>query len=479
MQFSDDNKKLNDLPEKQLRLPLLLRVGLVAFLLAALVIGMGGTFFWRYHKRMLVEEKIRSAAHILDVLEATAKTPLLTDDALRLASLTRAVSEIEEIIYAAVLDRDQNIRAQAGQGNLLGQKSLLEIGEILSHKNATMVVKYTEPEAGRVYDLSKDIVYNGKPLGTVNLRLSERDILESLNATLSTFLKGFWGLAFSILLMFCFVAMLYTLRVQRRNDRLLWAVEEYGDGNLHYRIEHIENNESGDLARALHNMAQKLLLQEPSQAKLEQYLKFSSLDRILENPMTQDDPYAFRRQVAVVFASIKGFGSFAGTEQPENIIKSLNKYISIVTKIISKHGGYVDKVVGDAVVGIFGVSLYHRDHTARAIQAALDLQEALSVGNQTESQLLSNVCVGISSGIVLSGNIGSFSKVEYSSIGESIKEAYWLSNLGHPGEIILGEEIYGQMQDGVQVEPLPPQNVLGVSDAMICYRLLGFTEKAK
>lgn len=478
MQFSDDNTILSNQPPKRFRLPLFLRVSSVALILAIIVMGSGGDYFWKYHKNVLFEEKLRSAENILDFLALTVKTPLLTDDSLRMGILVRSAGDREGIFYTSVRDRNKNIRAHFGEDDLKGQKSLLEIGEVFRHNNGIMIMQYTGPSTGRVYDLSKAVTYNNKPLGIVHLRLSENYIQKSIEETRSSFLQSFLWLSIGIMLISLLFAALFTLRIKRRNKRLLSAVAEYGDGNLQYRIENIENNESGDLARALHGMTEKLVLLEPSQARLEQYLQTSSLDQILENSTTQGTPYANRRQVAVLFASIKGFGSFAETGKPENIIKALNKYISIVTTIISKHGGYVDKVVGDAMVGIFGVSMYHGDHTARVTQAALDLQKALSVGDEQESQLLSNVCVGISSGIVLSGNIGPSSKVEYSSIGESIKEAYWLSNLGHLGEILLGEEIYCQLQDRIMVEELPPQNVLGDFEAMKCYRLLGMTEKS-
>ncbi|MBU0908855.1 MAG: adenylate/guanylate cyclase domain-containing protein, partial [Proteobacteria bacterium] len=149
----------------------------------------------------------------------------------------------------------------------------------------------------------------------------------------------------------------------------------------------------------------------------------------------------------------------------------------IVTRIISKHGGYVDKIIGDAVVGIFGVSLYREEHTARALRAAVELQQTLAAGSELESHLLSNVCVGISSGIVLSGNIGSHSKVEYSSIGESIKEAYWLIGLGEPGEIILAEGIYSQIKDQVLVEQLDALQVVGSSEPIKTYRFLSLKTK--
>lgn len=477
MQFSNNNTEKSGQTEKKLRLPLLLRVNVAVFLLAALLVGVGGGFFWEQHKKVLFAEKLRSAEHILTLLASNLKIPLLADDTLRLNSVVRDAVDLEGIVYASVLDSNQVVEVRAGQEVREGKRSLIESGKVLSNKDGIVIVQYAHRLAGQVYDLSKVIMYREKALGTVHLGISAQFIEKSLDTARSSLFQSFVGLGLTILLILLVTGSFYTLQVKRRTSRLIRAAEEYGRGNLQYRIEKIENNEAGDVVRALHRMSQKLLFQEPSQAKLEQYLKFSSLDRILEGPVSEGESYAFRRQVAVLFASIKGFGTYAGTENPENIVTALNKYISIVTRVISIHGGYVDKVVGDAVVGIFGVSLYRENHTARAVRAALDLQEALSAGSKHESQLLSNVCVGISSGIVLSGNIGSYSKTEYSSIGQSIKEAYWLSNLGHPGEILLGEELYSSMKDSVKVEALPPQNVLGGSEEIKSYRLLSLTEK--
>lgn len=477
MQFSNKNNDKSDQALKQFRFPLFLRVGVVAFLLAGFFAGAGVPLFWKHHRDILFAEKISFAENILNYCASLVKISLLVDDTLRLNSVVRGSVDLPGITYAAVLDLSQVVQAYAGEGEFETKKNLLAGGEIRSRENGIVTMHYTDQQSGQIYDFSRVIMYNEKPLGTLHLGLSLQFINESLDAAKSSFLQVVLGVGGGLLLVLLLISSLCTFLVKRRTGRLLRAANEYAQGNLQYRIEKIENNECGDVTRALHNMAQRLFVQEPSPAKLEQYLKYSALDRILETPVFQGEAHAFRRQVAVLFASIKGFGAFAGTERPENIVKALNKYISIVTKVISTHGGYVDKVIGDAVVGIFGVSLYRENHTARAIRAAVDLQAALSAGNKNESQLLSNVSVGISSGIVLSGNIGSYAKLEYSSIGESIKEAYWLSNLGQSGEIILGKEIHSQMRDSVQVQLLPPQNVLGMTDAMQCYRLLSLTDK--
>ena len=477
MQFSHNIKDKSDQTIRQLRLPLFVRVSVVVFLLVGFLVGVGGQIFWGQYKNALFEEKLRSAENILNFLAASVKVPLLIDDTLRISSVVHDAIDSENIIYTSVLDQDQVVLAQSGAKDIEGKKGVWEGGELLRRKNGIVIVQKILGSTGQVYDLSKVIMYQEKPLGTVHLGISAASIKRSLDAARSSLFRSFWGLGVGLILVLLFIVSLYTLRVQRTTGKLIRAVDEYGKGNLQYRIEEIANNESGDVAEALHLMSQKLLYQKPSQASLEQYLKFSSLDSILESHVSQGESYAFRRQVAVLFASVKGFGSYAGTEQPENIVEALNQYIKIVTKIISKHGGYVDKVIGDSVVGIFGVSLYRESHTARAIRAAVDLQNALSAGNESESRLLSSVCIGISSGIVLSGNIGSYSKVEYSSIGESIKEASWLSNFGHPGEIIIGEEVYNMMKDSIEAEALAPQTVLGGSEVIKSHRLISFTEK--
>jgi len=477
MQFSTDNKRKSGQATQQNHFPLFLKVSVIVLLLAGMLVGVEGLFCWRQQKDALFAEQIRSAERILDLLAASVKIPLLTDDALRLNSLVRDTIELEGIVDVTVFDRNRVVKVHSGEGDIEEIKRSLENGQGTGGKNDSGGPGYTDQPGGQPRNLFKVVMYHEKPLGTVHLAISSQFIDDHFDVAKETYLNSLLRNSLILIPPLLFISFFYSRRLKRRTNSLIQLADEYGNGNLQYRIEKIENNEWGDVVCALHSMSQGLLFKEPSQAQLDQYLKYSSLDRILEYPMSQDQSYAFRRQVAVLFASIKGFGTFAGTEHPEEIVKGLNKYIGIVTKVINKHGGYVDKVIGDAVVVIFGVSLYRENHTFRAIQAALDLQEALSAGSEHESQLLSNVCVGISSGIVLSGNIGTYSKVEYSSIGESIKEASWLSDLGHPGEIILGEEIYSLMKDDIDVQALPPQKILGGEHLIKCYRLQGLVEK--
>ncbi|MEA3548050.1 MAG: adenylate/guanylate cyclase domain-containing protein [Thermodesulfobacteriota bacterium] len=466
--------------KKHRRLPLFFRVSIAVFLLFCLSGSITLSVITAQQQRILFAENLKSAELILGYFASSAKIPLLVDDTLRLNGVVQDAGGMDGIVYAFILDRDRNIQAYS-DGVASGTKFIPPAkGTRISENKDVVIVQYADSTGLRILDLSRPVLYHGKSLGSVHLGLSLQAVQGSVTQARDSLLRALFVPGICILVVLICLVVLFTLRRRKRLSGLIHAAREYGKGNLSHEIKNIENNELGDLAQALNRMAEKLSVsQVHTRMQLEQLLKRSSLDRILESPLSGSSAHAVRRQVVILFAGVKGFGSYATTEKPEEVVLSLNKYISVVTNVISEHGGYVDKIIGDAVVGIFGVSLYRENHTDRAIQAAMDIQESLSLGSKEESQLLSNVCIGISSGIVLSGNIGSHSKVEYSSIGESIKEAYCLIGLGQPGDIILGEGVFSQMKDLVEVEPLPVQKSIATGEAIKSYRFLQLTKKEK
>jgi len=480
LQFPGEDKVQNEQLKRHLRQPFIFRLSIAVLLLFSLSIGMPVSFMMAKQKDVLLAQSLKSAEAVVGYFAASAKVPLLADDTLRLSAVTRDAADLDGAVYAFVVNSNRIIQAHSRQ-EMQGRLYKPSADEMVVRKDKERaIVSYQDEEGRQIFDLSRTVFYNGKPLGVVHLGIPLDFISSSVSSLQTAVLPS---LLLPCLLVFAALlglAHLYTQRFRTGAAALAEAAAEYGKGNLRHRIDKIADDELDEVALALSKMAENLQARcnnGNNHVQLENYLKFSSVDRILEGPVSRGESYAVRRQVAVLFAGVKGFGSYAGTAKPEEVVIALNKYIEIVTRIISKHGGYVDKIIGDAVVGIFGVSLYREEHTARALRAAFELQEILSTGSQRESQLLSNVCVGISAGIVLSGNIGSHSKVEYSSLGESIKEAYWLIGLGEPGEIILAEGIYSQIKDQVVVEPLDSPKMIGSSEAIKTYRFLKLKDK--
>lgn len=180
-----------------------------------------------------------------------------------------------------------------------------------------------------------------------------------------------------------------------------------------------------------------------------------------------------RNQVSVVFVGIRGFKSYSEKKGPRPFTEDFNEYLSIVTKLIEKHGGYVDKFIGDGVIAIFGNSLMTGDHAEKAVNAALAMQEVFQKKVEAGNQLFSKVGMGVSSGVVLTGQVGSESKRALTFIGESFKTAYSLNVLAGPGEIMISKEVYQMLGHGLSVEPLPPREILHRTQSWENFRVLG------
>jgi adenylate cyclase len=158
----------------------------------------------------------------------------------------------------------------------------------------------------------------------------------------------------------------------------------------------------------------------------------------------------------------------------------LNEYFAIATQAILEHGGYVDKFIGDAVLGVFGVPIPHADHAERAVRATVAMQRQLQErADQNNNALLSKIGIGINSGVVVSGTLGSQVKMEYTVIGDSVNMASRLNHLAGSGEIIISRSVYELTKELVSVKVLPPQSIKGKSESVEAFQVLGLHENPK
>ena len=182
-----------------------------------------------------------------------------------------------------------------------------------------------------------------------------------------------------------------------------------------------------------------------------------------------------RDQVSVVFVGIRGFKAYSRMRDHRSLMEDFNEYLSIVTKTIEKYGGYVDKFIGDAVIAIFNTSPIKGNHMEQAVNAALAIQSAFQKKVSLGNQLLSRVGMGISSGVVLKGQVNNDSKKEHTFIGESFRTAYSLNILAGPGEIMISKEVYQALGRQLTVEPLPPREIFHRTQSWENFRILGKT----
>jgi class 3 adenylate cyclase len=147
-----------------------------------------------------------------------------------------------------------------------------------------------------------------------------------------------------------------------------------------------------------------------------------------------------RRTVTVMFADVAAFTTLVERLPPEQVVTILNQLFTILTEIVFRHGGTVDKLIGDCVMAFWGAPTRSPDHAARAVAAAGDMMRWLEVGNdawQATHGVTIHLAIGINTGEVVVGNFGSETRMEYTCIGEPVNVAARLEALARPQQILV------------------------------------------
>ncbi|GAB4001732.1 adenylate/guanylate cyclase domain-containing protein [Spirosoma daeguense] len=176
----------------------------------------------------------------------------------------------------------------------------------------------------------------------------------------------------------------------------------------------------------------------------------------------------------VLFIDICGFTAISERESPDTVVRLVNRYFDVMVKEIIAQEGLVDKFMGDAVMAVFRGE-YHLD---RAIEAGLAVRAQIS---KLEDNLLNNstyhpeVSIGINSGEMVSGNIGSTTlrRLDYTVIGDAVNTAQRLQAVAQPGQIVISESAYQQIGESFPCERIGEVSLKNKSDAVVIYNVLG------
>ena len=190
-----------------------------------------------------------------------------------------------------------------------------------------------------------------------------------------------------------------------------------------------------------------------------------------------DDPGTARNPVTVLYASVKGFRSYADATLPDDLMRNLKQIFSIASRNVLGYGGYVEKYQGESLTGVFGAPADLADHTRRAVRAAVSIQKALQEEASIGNELLRKVSIGISTGVVLSGHVPSGETSSPFYVGQIFEEAASLYRAAREGEIVISRDVYHSVQNLVAVEPLPPQGAGGGRGSWEAFRLLRIEER--
>ncbi|GAB6081294.1 hypothetical protein JCM30471_02080 [Desulfuromonas carbonis] len=418
----------------------------------------------------LVRENIEKGLGIARGVAFNAEDPLLTGDDLYLFSAVKNAVRGSGIEYALIVDRKGRIRAAADMARvgtdftLPGEARLLPV-------EGSYVVRRVGNGAG-LLDLEVPIYsVADRPvrLGDIHLGLSEALVAAEIEA-----MRQRLGVLAGVALVLGSLAAYLLAGVSLRPvHALVRGVRAIGGGNLEQHLDLKRNDELGVLTDAFNEMASSLREKEFIKNTFERYVSKPLAETILRH---RDDLKlgGEEKEVTILFCDIRRFTSLAERLPPAQVVELLNDYFTLMIQLVIDHEGMVDKLMGDSVMALFGAPLSLGNDPLRAVHCAIEMQRAVRNFNQERAaQDLPplEMGIGINTGPVIAGNIGSATRMEYTVIGDSVNIAARLQGLARPGEILVSEGTYRTIREQLVAEALPPIELKGKRIPVGVYRV--------
>ena len=268
--------------------------------------------------------------------------------------------------------------------------------------------------------------------------------------------------------------------LKRENTALMEAVSKATDysTNLKKRLEEV----TSDLERAreeIHRFKQgvdtkvrELAEQLKKYAELRRYLSPKLSEKILSSgEKFPTEPH--NKMMTVVFTDIRNFSSCAESIDPEALFPLLDKYFSEMTKIIHHYDGTLNKMIGDGLLIFFGDPIPAEDHAEKAVLMAVEMQRKVA---ELKKDWLEHghdfgIGIGINTGTMTVGTIGSDMHKDYTVIGNQVNVASRLESLAKPGQILISHRTYRELKQPAQVEKVGEILVTGLRDPVTTYNV--------
>lgn len=310
---------------------------------------------------------------------------------------------------------------------------------------------------------------------------------------LTTMVAGFSLVSLFTALFLGFLLSWSFIRPVRRIQSVLNGVTR---GDFSQRVEVPNRDEFGGLSQNLNTMTQELGrvyaelrdLNENLQVKVNEQVQelehASALKRYLSPQIAESilsgerdvQLVSTRKNLTVLFSDIRGFTPLSERMESEELIELLNQYLSEMTDIVFKHGGTLDKYIGDAIMAFFGDPVPYEDHPVRAVRVALEMQAKLAELRERwlmEREEQISIGIGIVTGYVTVGNIGSQARMDYTVMGNNVNLASRLADSAAPGQVLVSERTLAQVRDLVDAKQVDEIELEGVSRPIRIYEITG------
>ncbi len=428
-------------------------------LLAASIVTISMVMLEQSREALETEARKRASALALN-LARNARDPVLLEDDLVVGQLLETAAKEAEVLVARLLDKD---------GNLLHSSSTHE-----QPQRERLTVQ--TPQASQLFGgrlvVAARLAFRDVDLGEAQIVLD----LEGLIAPVFARARREVLLASGgLLIVAVIIAVAMSGFTTRPLRRLRVAVNALASGDLSARVLPTTRDEIGELTRAFNEMSESLSQKRRIESAFRRYVS----DHVLRQVSDSKESiklHGERREITVLFIDIRQFTRMASWVGPERVVAFLNEAFELITSHLLDHGATVDKYIGDAILTYFGAPIESPDHAERAVAAAIAVQRAVeernrTMENQQEHFTRLNVGIGIQTGPVVVGNIGSQFKMDYTAIGDAVNVANRMQDLAGPGEILITADVAKRVGHLVESESLGMRQLDGRDAPVEAFRV--------
>lgn len=379
------------------------------------------------------------------------------------ANLIKEAMNNESIVYALIVDRHGKIRAH--NDITQWEKPYILPKRLQKIKNEKVLIQLYTQKKKLIYNISCPILLGEtKRIGTVHIGISHK----SIDKAIFTTCKGIVLISLTTLSVGLLGTLILVNFMIKPIHKLVKGVSAIAKGDLNQYIEVQSKDEIGELTHAFNQMTKSLREKELIKNAFARYVTKQVLEVILKEP-EKIILGGEKKEVTILFADIRGFTSIAENLPPEEVVNLLNEYLSLMTEIIFKYEGTLDKFIGDCIMAVFGTPIAHSDDCQRAVKSAIDIQKTLRNSYKFKQNLY--IGIGINNGEVISGNIGSKERTDYTVIGDPVNIAARLEEEAKSEQILISEALYEKVKDIVIAEKLPLMHLKGKKTPLQIYNV--------
>ncbi|MCW8899506.1 MAG: HAMP domain-containing protein [Gammaproteobacteria bacterium] len=393
---------------------------------------------------LLQKQMNHFADTVVEQLADNSKELVMSDDILSLMVVISNLGAQDNILGAVIYSDDGKILASSG---IIPSDEIYRLynrsSEDKNKKDHFQLQWKTQSIEGHTLGATSYItpikfqnIVAGHALITFSTAEIEQTVLEMIQAIIAA--------TIIMIILGVFVSLHMGRRISKPLHSLMDASREISNGNYQYQIKERRNDELGNLTEALNRMADGLLEKTQVENAFSRYVSKNIAKEIMGN-LEHIQLGGHHVEGSVIFADIVGFTELSEKHPAEKITSILNDYFSYISLASKMYQGTIDKYMGDCAMIVFGVPEQDKLHKLHAVYCAVMIQKLVERINnirRNSNQLAVTFRIGINSGMMLAGNLGSTERMQYTVVGESVNLASRLQSIAKENQIIVSREFY-------------------------------------